>query len=287
LPKAFIPSVRVRSLNNGQWISFLLEWQDATQDIYTTKTDQFRDAAAIQFPVDTTTPGACMGVRGKPVNMWHWKADWQADVDQGFRDIVDAYPNFWKDIYPFVYGGKPPHRVPTDFANPDARTYLVGWAAGNPLSQPEKASPVEELVALGFGTTTTRTQQGVIGRGVWQDGRWRVVFSRPLATSDAEAVQFAPGGKAYVAFAVWDGANQEVGARKQLSADVTMTIEALKVEAVPTPPPAATPAPPAPPPPPARGLPWWSLVLIGVVIGSFGLGAALVLAYARPKARSR
>jgi hypothetical protein len=228
LLQASIPVVRVRSVHNGQWITFLLEWDDQTRDMRASRPDEFRDAAAIQIPVDTSIPGVCMGVRGKMVNLWHWKADWQADIDEGFRDVVDAYPNFWKDYYPFVIGD-PPFRVPVSFNSLDARAYLAGWAAGNPLSDPVRVTPVEELTAEGFGTATHKIgqqTQHVLGRGVWKDGKWRVVFSRPLALGQTDAAQFVPGATAYVAFAVWNGSNQEVGARKQLSADVTLLVEA-------------------------------------------------------------
>lgn len=224
LARASVSTVRVRSANDGQWISFMVEWDDTTKDAFATRPDQFRDAAAIQLPVDTSVPGVCMGVRGKPVDIWHWKADWQEDIDKGFRDIVDAYPNFWLDYYPFAVG-KPPYRMPQDFASADARAYLAGWAAGNPLSQPVRVTPVEEMEAVGFGSSTSKAKQGVLGRGVWDAGKWRVVFSRPLASGESGAMQFKAGQPAYVAFAVWNGSAQDVGARKQLSSDMTVAVQ--------------------------------------------------------------
>jgi hypothetical protein len=46
-----------------------------------------------------------------------------------------------------------------------------------------------------------------------------------MTTSDATATQFTPGKRAFIAVAAWNGSNQEVGARKQISADVAMLIE--------------------------------------------------------------
>lgn len=218
-----VPAVTVRAVHDGQWIAFLLEWADPSPDMAATRPDQFRDAAALQFAVEPGRRGGCMGAVGLPTNLWHWKADWQADIDAGFRDVVDAYPNFWIDYYPFA-AGDPPYRAPADFAAVDARRYLAGWAANNPLSEPLKVTPVEELSAMGFGTATHRSRQSVLGRGVHEGGRWRVVFSRPMASDDPEAVQFAPGQAAAVAFAVWDGASGNVGGRKQLSADIAMLV---------------------------------------------------------------
>ncbi|MBM3959206.1 MAG: hypothetical protein FJ314_05470 [SAR202 cluster bacterium] len=225
LLKGTIPSLEVRSLNNGDWIAFRLEWEDSSLDGTAITQDKFRDAAAIQLPVDPSIPGVCMGVRGQPVNLWHWKADWQTDIDAGFQDLTNAYPNFWKDYYPFAVG-KPPFVVPQDFADADARRYLVGWAVGNPLSQPARVTPIEELVAHGFGTAASQSSQSVLGRGQWQNGRWSVVFARPMTTSGPDEAQFTPGGKGFVAVAAWNGSNQEVGGRKQISADLALTVAA-------------------------------------------------------------
>lgn len=224
LAQATVNEVSVKSLNDGQRIAFLLTWTDATKDDHATRPDQFRDAAAIQMPVTSTVPVICMGAVGQLVNTWHWKADWQTDIDQGFQEVVEAYPNFWNDYYPFVVG-KPPYHVPTDFSSADARAYFIGWTAGNPLSDPNRVTPVEDLNALGFGTLTHQKSQDVLGRGVWQNGQWNVAFSRPLASADPDDTQLATGKASSVAFAVWNGSDQEVGARKQLSSWVTLEIQ--------------------------------------------------------------
>jgi hypothetical protein len=218
-----VPTVSVRSVNDGQRIAFLLEWADATRDVRATRPDEFRDAAAIMFPVGDFVPNICMGSPGQLANLWHWKADWQEDIERGFQDVVDAYPNFYTDNYPFVTG-VPPFRAPADFGSTEARQYHVGMVAGNPLSRPDKPSPVEVLLAGGFGTSTHSAQQNVEGRGVWADGRWRVVFTRALAASDTESVNLVGRSTVPVAFAIWNGSNQEVGARKQLSGIVTVAL---------------------------------------------------------------
>lgn len=224
LAQPTVNEVSVKSLNDGQRIAFLLTWADTSKDDHATRPDQFRDAAAVQMPVTSTVPVICMGAAGQLSNLWHWKADWQTDIDQGFQDIVEAYPNFWNDYYPFVVG-KPPYHVPTDFSSADARAYFIGWAAGNPLSDPNRVTPIEDLGALGFGTVTHQKSQDVLGRGVWQNNKWQVVFSRPLASADPDDAQLVTGKASSVAFAVWNGSNQEVGARKQLSSWVTLQVQ--------------------------------------------------------------
>jgi hypothetical protein len=46
-----------------------------------------------------------------------------------------------------------------------------------------------------------------------------------MSTADQTATQFTPGKRAFIAVAAWNGSNQEVGARKQISADIAMLIE--------------------------------------------------------------
>jgi hypothetical protein len=114
--------------------------------------------------------------------------------------------------------------VATDFAAPEARKYLIGAVAGNPLSAFARTSPIEELISTGFGTATHRDGQSVDGKGGWADGRWQVVFVRDLASVGPDAPVLAGKAQIPTAFAVWNGTNQEVGARKQLSTFVTVSI---------------------------------------------------------------
>lgn len=218
-----IHAVEVRSIQNGTWIAFRLEWQDETQNMSTQAVQLYRDAAAIMLPVSANQTFLGMGEPGKPVNIWHWKADWQADVDTAFQDLEQAYPNMWVDYYPFAVGA-PPFTIPPllNLSQP----YSAGWAAGNPLSNPAKVTPIEDLIAEGFGTLTTQAQHDVVGRGVWQDGVWRVVFARPLATADGSDAQLQAGAEIPIAFAVWDGGNREVDGRKSFSNWHKLSVEA-------------------------------------------------------------
>ena len=62
-----------------------------------------------------------------------------------------------------------------------------------------------DMSAKGFKTLRPQDQQDVSATGVWQDGTWKVVFSRPLKTADEQDVQIEPGVWKNVAFAFWDG----------------------------------------------------------------------------------
>jgi hypothetical protein len=224
LTEVSIPSLTVQAVHDGQTIAFRLEWPDDTRDAEAGRPDRFGDAAAIQFPVGDAQPNIAMGAAGHPANIWQWNATSQADIDLGYQDLTTLYPNFFKDHYPGVDGAGP-FAFPDDFDTPLAREYSMAWAAGNPTFLPSKSTPVENLIALGFGTLTSYSSVEVEGRGVWQDDGWAVVFNRALTVDDDNVTAFSAGGETPVSFAVWNGSNQEVGARKQHSTYMTFALE--------------------------------------------------------------
>ncbi|MDH5626313.1 MAG: ethylbenzene dehydrogenase-related protein, partial [Nitrospira sp.] len=78
------PSARalvVRSLHNGNDIAFLLQWQDNTKNDRLTP-GTFRDGVAIGLPLGDAPAFFCMGQLDHYINIWHWKADWQSDIDR-------------------------------------------------------------------------------------------------------------------------------------------------------------------------------------------------------------
>ena len=79
--------------------------------------------------------------------------------------------------------------------------------------------PVEDLLAEGPGTITHNPEQRSAGRGSRTDAGWQVVIVRPLPA------KLGPGSRSQIAFAVWNGAQEEVGARKMRSAWVPLAVE--------------------------------------------------------------
>ena len=70
---------------------------------------------------------------------------------------------------------------------------------------------------MGFGTLKPLPTQDVTGKGVWKDGIRRVVFIRILGSSGPGDVALDKGDFKQIAFAVWDGANNETGSKKAIS----------------------------------------------------------------------
>jgi hypothetical protein len=229
LPQTNIKSLTARALHNDTQMAILIEWADTSKNDDTVRVQDFRDAVAIQFPLGTGQPFICMGQLDGNVNIWQWKADWQADLNAR-EDMETLYPNMNVDQYPFATGAMP---APKDYTDPN---YVPALAAKN-LSAAVHVSPVEELNAGGFGTLTSKAadRQSVQGYGVWSDGKWRVIFSRSLAAKDADSAKFEQGKLYGIAFAAWDGANAERNGQKSTSNWVSLQVASPAAVAAPGP----------------------------------------------------
>jgi DMSO reductase family type II enzyme heme b subunit len=98
------------------------------------------------------------------------------------------------------------------------------WKGGT-TEQPESVSLMN---ARGSAEIERRDAAavGVRAKGLYQDGTWRVVMVRPLATDDPEAdIQFLEGHFTPVAFAAWDGSNSEAGSRHTMTTWYWLLIE--------------------------------------------------------------
>ena len=214
LGKQTIPSVDVQALRDSSRVAWRVSWA-AAEPSSNVDADRFSDAVALQFSLQPGTP-FLMGGPGMPVRILHWKALWQKDVTEHYQQVEDVHPNYNSDFYWFASAAFPsPYATSLD--NAQARQFMPAMNAGNPMANPGRTKPVEELVAEGFGTSTTvrDTTSGAFGE--WKDGRWTVVFDRPLSPDDPLAAAMAAGKADALAFAVWDGSAKNVGGVKHFS----------------------------------------------------------------------
>jgi hypothetical protein len=218
-PKLVTPGVariKVRALHDAGWIAFRLEWADATRDVLLGP-GRFSDGVAVQLPTeagsDVTDPA--MGLKGRPVAISYWKAAWQETADP----VAALRPNMPPTFYPpaAASGGQ---RATLE------REFAPARGANNPSTNRAPGDAVQDLLAEGAGTLTVATGQDSIGRGTWQGGVWRVTIARPLGPPDTSP--FRPGRRTYVAFAVWDGAAGNAGAKKMRTVWIPLTLEEAK-----------------------------------------------------------
>ena len=165
-PYGALPKMRANALHNGRGIFFRLVWQDDSEEAKIADINQFVDAAAVLFPVAPDAPVIGMGTKGKPVNAWFWRADWERP---------------------------------------------------------------KNIAAEGMGSTQRREDAALASKARHLRGRWNVVISRSLNGNGAPegTVELAPGATSKVAFAIWQGANQERAGIKAFSPDW----QALQIEA--------------------------------------------------------
>ncbi len=183
-PEPTVRALTVRSIHNGTEIAFLLEWQDNTKNDRLTP-GTFRDGVAIGLPLGDAPAFFCMGQLDHYINIWHWKADWQSDIDRRAARTSEKKE-----------GG--------------VRTFEV---------IPRRVSSVEDLIGGGFSTLTTKDKQGrVQGQAFWKDGVWHVVMRRPLVSEEQEnEATLIPGRIQTVSFAVWNGENKERNGQKAVA----------------------------------------------------------------------
>mgnify|MGYP001584135173 CR=1 FL=1 len=226
-PNPAIKSLKVRAVHNGHWLAFLLEWDDPTQNDRV-GIDRFGDQVAVQMPVKydrKAIPNPMMGnPGGGRVDIWQWRAAFQRDLDAGEHHALGIYPHAMqqlRELYPNAVVDLYPDEV---LRATDARPYMGALGVDNPISHP-KRTPVLDQMAEGFGTLTAEPEQDADGKGVWKDGKWRVVITHTMSSAEPEAdITVHPGGESIVAFAVWDGGSREVGARKAWSAWVPLKL---------------------------------------------------------------
>jgi DMSO reductase family type II enzyme heme b subunit len=195
-------AVAVSAVTDGKKLAVLLQWRDELPQNSTVRVQDFQDGASLQFSMSGRYGFLGMGDKDNPVNLWSWKAGWQAEAEGGTPPDMDATYNAM--------------HVDTYF-QPE-RQFSTAHSAGNVISQPHK-SAIEDANARGFGSFTSQplAQQNVNGKGLWHAGFWNVIFIRDLKTKDADDVKFATGKSVPVAFAIWNGEQHDRNGRKMVS----------------------------------------------------------------------
>jgi hypothetical protein len=242
--------VFVKAATNGKEIAVHLEYNDPTRNDIMVQSQQYKDQAALMFPVNQSgeEPPFTMGGDGERVNIWQWKATWdnEGTTRSSMQDLEDQYDYMAMgsgSYYMYEPDGKlsgidTAHQSGTktgsyknrgagdiskrstniDFGmGQNEGVFNTGRATGNILSDARmRVSAVEDLNAEGFSTLTTQASQDVDGEGNWRNNRWAVVFKRALKTGDGNDTQFG-GGKTPMAIAIWNGGNKERNGQKAVT----------------------------------------------------------------------
>lgn len=235
-PRLWMPSVdsiKVKSFFNAQYIVFLLEWDDNTNE----QDETYSDSVALQFPTaipeGSQKPYFAMGGSGKSVTIWQWRA------------YDELRKNAEKDLAE-TGGGETATDGGTsvDEADVDAsgESESIPGAEHTEVAEGETKIPqfvefakIKEMNAKGFKNVTVQpsASQHTKSLGVWKNGKWKVMVASPIATNDKKLdIQFEAGKLIPYALAVWDGSNQEVGGLKSISSWYYLNLEKVTPKSV-------------------------------------------------------
>lgn len=196
----------VQAVHDATTIAFRIRWAD-TEYSEAGHLGEFSDAVAMEFPMSGDhLPNVMMGSKDDPVHIFHWRAQYQRDAERGKPEMSELYPNTSVDMYPMDFKDAP------GGSKDDKEAFNPGVAIGNPQSYVKTG--VDEIIAEGFSTSSVEEGHGSAGRGVWKDGMWTVVITRPMVIEAGSTI--AVGQPNALSFAVWQGGKDEVGSRKSL-----------------------------------------------------------------------
>lgn len=178
-----VQNVDVSSIYTDEEIFIRLTWQDKTRNTKFSLIDKFSDACAVEMPVNAgSLPSPFMGEKSAPVNIWMWRA---ISREKERIDFPEAYSDFYRQgSIDNVIKYEPPS--------------------------------VENLIAEGFGTITPLDLQDTSGTGLWNNDKWSVIIKRNLG-SISGGVILKKNSAFPIAFAVWDGNEQECDGQKSIS----------------------------------------------------------------------
>lgn len=196
--KGGLPSVTVKAFHTKENIYFYMSWPDTTED-RVHEMNKFSDASAIMFPLDEKAQPhtILMGFLGK-VNIWQWKGNQDREYWKKEEPQTKAYVDFY---YPFE----------------DKEIF--------PIAKHVTKSSVNDLIAIRVGTITPKDTQEVMGKGVWENGVWTVVYKRPLKAVEMDNEVSFSSAKRLSALAVWNGSKGDRGGRKSISDWVELDIK--------------------------------------------------------------
>ncbi|WP_298866329.1 ethylbenzene dehydrogenase-related protein [uncultured Gimesia sp.] len=212
------PDLQIQALHDGKNIAIRISWQDKTEDRHSARNESFKDAVALELYRGNEEPFVGMGNKKSPIDIWFWDADHQGNP----ITIKDVYPNTVVDRYPFnekVVTDPEFDRVGTQTAN-QPRISLPARASGNPNFPKSGGTGASSLTTNGPGSVTFRIPKSQIvkAQGIYAAERRTVMMTRTLAVnSTSEGIGLKPGDNVSIAFAVWDGSQQDRDGKKLIT----------------------------------------------------------------------
>ncbi len=249
--------VNIKAATNGNEIAIRLEWTDSTRNDIMVQSQQYKDQAAIMFPVNQggEEPPFTMGGEGERVNIWQWKGTWDKEGagkagNVGMADMEDQYKYMGMGsggYYMYEPDGKlsgldTKHASGSKSARNEAGSettgtgdiskrstyvdfgmgknegvYNPGRATGNILS--DASMRVSPIEDLNAEGFSTLTTQA--HQDVQGGGNWSnnrwAVVFKRALKTDDQNDTQFSGGKTPMAIAIWNGQNKERNGQKAIT----------------------------------------------------------------------
>ncbi len=145
--------------------------------------------------------------------------EWQRKVADLLHDDGEPWPT---DSLPDRLAVQFPTAVPEGRERPyflmgssQRPVYLLRWNSRDGF---------REAAATGLGTSAPLGESRLEGEAEWSEGRWSVVFRRPLE-GEGDRISFPPGTAVPAAYYAWDGNNAEDGTRGAISGWFFLVLE--------------------------------------------------------------
>ena len=240
-PRFWTPSadsVKIKSMYNNEDIVFLVEWDDMTNE----QSEVYSDAVALQFPTKIPEglkkPYFAMGESGKSVVLWHWRA-----YEESLHAVKEEADD---DSETATDGGSVVAEEQEEAGHAEAEEVVEEVIEAQEESTEEKTAEapeekfkdfmaIREMNAKGFKNLSVQpsNSQDSKGKGYWENGKWKVMITRPLVTGDKKIdIQFETGKLIPYAIALWDGSNKEIGGQKSITSWYYLTLETTTPKSV-------------------------------------------------------
>lgn len=139
------------------------------------------------------------------------RLSWEDDTNDSAISDTDRFPDAAAVLFP-IFADAPL----TSMGSPDQPIHAWLWRA-------DSESPLV-VDATGFGLTARATDSALRASALYRQNTWSVVISRPFAETSVRGLRL--GSTAKVAFAVWQGSNEERAGIKA----ATLEWQALEIE---------------------------------------------------------
>ena len=180
-----VDGVTVRALHNDESVALLVEWHDPFQD---------------------TEGGGNEGDTGETTYV---------NLDQ-FLGTAGPFP----DALAVQFS--------QSLSEGTQKPYFFWGQAGQPVNvwKWQADGSVTESNAAGFDNgLRPQESNDITASATWAEGQYRLLFTRPLITGEANDIPLVPGEFIPIAFQAWEGSNGEAGMRMSLSSWYSLLLE--------------------------------------------------------------